>query len=1082
MQVQQQEQASQAGQLEQAPSFVAQVIPRGISGRPLSALETAIATLALDARHPIALEVAGDERGVRLLIRASDAEGLAHLKQQVQALYPQASIGEVMSKHDPLRLEQGEALTVVELAAGAAPYRSLGTPDARAWNNRVVVGEDPLLGVLGALSGLPKGVRAVAQLALVPAAAQWSRRYWRKAVEHPLDPERERDRRLGQSRNSTGPSAGAIVALGIVAALALVWRRWSRQILPLIPLWVKYAVPLALHGHMPSLTPPELLQVAGFVTMLFLVAFAISRLVQRLRGKVPLYDMRQVGEKTKRVAYRARLRFYVIGPVTHPVLAMHEGSLCPQKLSWLVRALCRIQASALVHAHCLAHLPRQANETATRSLLRAGGRVVAFVLVVVFSQLPSLLRLVIVHFRQAYRQLRARREESLRRRILAARLAAAYRQYASPSGNFFVPRVRHLRQAHLVPRTGPGPMKARHRILSTFGHVLMALVLGRARWERGLARSRLYLSVDELAALWHLVPEQDAPDVAGLEHGQARSRPLPPALLNAAGDSLLPYRLGECSHAGKVWPVYVPRDVLHQNSLAVAATGKGKSTLFAHLALAHLAGNPGEGLFFMEPHGDTIAALLGSLPASRHDDVTLIDLSDETAVVGLNPLDMTQGRGRDKTVENTLSVFIAFWQKQRSWGPRTENILQFALLALAEANLRRLDRDGDDIGAEEQYTLLDVIPLLQKHGYRDMVLQDVRDPVVLDWWKKYYEPLRQSFRDEMISSIINKISKYAAAKVSRRILGQSRATCRLSDDILAGRAILVNTASGVVGEEVSALVGATLVGLFQTAFAEQIRRPLGERRRFWVVIDEFQTFLGIDYNTMLAELRKYGGAFALATQSLSYLDEVDHSLKPTVLANSDHLFAFAMSADDAKVLVPSLDGLEVSDLVTLDAYTCYARLQLGARRLPPFSLHIAPPPAWDTEIANAIRLRSNERNTRAVSLVDDEVSPEQPERASVQATQDDGGSWPGEEATGTSVEEIKNPLMPPDAPRKRGGRGGRGGNNRREENELARYTADGTPLSQPYVLTDSARARPRSGAWHREDPERDEGGEMGGEW
>jgi hypothetical protein len=142
-----------------------------------------------------------------------------------------------------------------------------------------------------------------------------------------------------------------------------------------------------------------------------------------------------------------------------------------------------------------------------------------------------------------------------------------------------------------------------------------------------------------------------------------------------------------------------------------------------------------------------------------------------------------------------------------------------------------------------------------------------------------------------------------------------------------------------------------------------------------VVIDEFQTYLGIDYHTMLAELRKYGGSFALATQSLSYLDEVDRSLRPTVLSNSDQLFAFAMEASDSKALALYLDGLEPSDLVSLDAYTCYARLTLGGRRLPPFSLHIAPPPPWDSEVAALVRDHATARNARPVALVDGEVLP-----------------------------------------------------------------------------------------------------------
>ncbi|MGB8344378.1 MAG: hypothetical protein WCD86_05815, partial [Ktedonobacteraceae bacterium] len=164
-----------AGEPSSSPSFAARVIPRGVTLRQLAALETTMATLALDARHAVALEVVGDERGVALLMRASDADGFAHLARQVQALYPQAEIVPLARADDPLRRDRGEAVTVVELTASAAPYLSLRTPDERAWNRRDAVGDDPLLGVLGAVQGLPEGVRAIAQLALVAGHPRWSR-------------------------------------------------------------------------------------------------------------------------------------------------------------------------------------------------------------------------------------------------------------------------------------------------------------------------------------------------------------------------------------------------------------------------------------------------------------------------------------------------------------------------------------------------------------------------------------------------------------------------------------------------------------------------------------------------------------------------------------------------------------------------------------------------------------------------------------------------------------------------------------------------------------------------------------------
>jgi hypothetical protein len=1022
----------------------ARIVARGISRRPPASLAAAMATLGLDRRHPLALEIAGSEQGVAYLVRGADAGTLAHLCRQMLSLYPQAEIHPCQGRDDPMYLDRNEAMTVVELAPRGQPYLSLRTLDAHTWQRADTVGDDPVLAVLGAMQGLPPGYRALAQLALLPDAPQWGQRWQRYAVEHPLEPERERERRRAHaSRAGTGPSMGAIIALTMVVAVALIIRRWGRELLPFVPTWVKQDLPLAFRGHLPPLTAPQIMQLTLVVGCIFLFAFAVSRMWNRLRGNAPLYDMKQVADKLHRPAYRARLRLIVIGPA---------------------RDL----------DHCHATLPSEG--------------------------FPPIR--LISSLRQRWWKMRATQVAVTRRRAIAMQVAATYRAFSNPTGTTLVPWTRHLRRAHLLARSRSWKtLRRAHRLarLSRKAHpalrhtttlrcrrflaracgiglaqLLQGLLLGKATWQRGIAHARLILSTDELAALWHLVPEQDAPDVAGLDRRLARSRPLPPTLANARAADVLPYRLGDCAHAGQRWPVYAPHEVFHQNSLAVAATGKGKSTLLAHLALAHLAVHPLEGLFFLEPHGDTIAALLGGIPSHRCDDVTLIDLADETTIVGLNPLDMTQGRSRDKTVENILSVFIAFWQKQKSWGARTENILQFALLALAEANLRRIERDGEELGTGRQYTLLDVVPLLQQQGFRKTVLADVRDAVTLSWWNTYYERLRPSFRDEITSSIINKISKYAAAKVSRRLLGQSVATVRISDAIRAGRAILVNTASGVVGEEVSALIGASVVGLFQTSLAEQIRLPREERRRFWVVIDEFQTYLGIDYHTMLAELRKYGGSFALATQSLSYLDEMDRSLRPTVLSNSDQLFAFAMSAEDSRTLAPYLDGLEPSDLVSLDAYTCYARLTLDGRRLPPFSLHIAPPPPWDSEVAALVRNHATERNARPVALVDSEVLPPRPESEPERENPPRNADAPVDEQaeTGTpdGLSERKGSASGEGEKSERGKgergtRGKRGGKHKESDR-----------LSQPLVFTESDRSSPRT-VFVPRSAEREESGE-----
>lgn len=428
------------------------------------------------------------------------------------------------------------------------------------------------------------------------------------------------------------------------------------------------------------------------------------------------------------------------------------------------------------------------------------------------------------------------------------------------------------------------------------------------------------------------------------------------------------WRIGCSTHAGHTVPVSVPVESLRRNLLAIARTGKGKSTLFLHLARAVLSSGETttDGLFVMEPHRELIETLTGLVPLSRQDDVVLVDLADRAYPPGINPLDATLGRDRDKAVDNLITIFERIWIN--SWGPRTENVLEFALKTLSDANERIVQADLQQ-GPDRQYTLLDVVPLLRNTSFRHAVMEQVTDTALPSWWQQYYEPMDPRFQTEVISSVLNKMSKFASSRTTRRILGQPRSTINFSEIVRAGKILFVSTASGVVGADVAALVGATLLGLFHLTLAEQAELQRDARRHFLVLIDEFQVFLGADFGAMLAELRKYGGSFGLATQSLAYLDSLDRTLRSTVLANVDHLFAFAMSGEDARLL-HELDGIKEDDIINLDDFTCYAKVSLGGRRLPVFSLRLDPPLAGDHEQARRIYTRSQQRYARPSDTVD----------------------------------------------------------------------------------------------------------------
>jgi hypothetical protein len=199
---------------------------------------------------------------------------------------------------------------------------------------------------------------------------------------------------------------------------------------------------------------------------------------------------------------------------------------------------------------------------------------------------------------------------------------------------------------------------------------------------------------------------------------------------------------------------------------------------------------------------------------------------------------------------------------------------------------------------------------------------------------------------------VTKISRFAGSRIARSIVGQPRSTIDPSDWIRTGAIVIVNTAKGTVGEDTAALIGGTLINLVGLLIGEQAGLPEDQRRPATLIVDEFHTMPGADYEAILSELAKYGASLILATQSLARLEALDReqgrSLRATVFANLDGLFAFHTSAEDARYLVRELGGeIDESDLLELGEHQCYAKLSAGGERLPTFSVSLDPPPTGD---------------------------------------------------------------------------------------------------------------------------------------
>ena len=508
-------------------------------------------------------------------------------------------------------------------------------------------------------------------------------------------------------------------------------------------------------------------------------------------------------------------------------------------------------------------------------------------------------------------------------------VAAAYRHFDNPAGaRFKVDKVRPIApDPDMLHPAGPG-------------------LLGR----------RSVLGVREAAALWH--PPGAGDETPLVERSGAKG--LIPSARGIRGGALV----GDTT-AGKPMPVHFPEDLLRRHHLYVARTRMGKSTLMHHIAVHKMRekaeGRDHDAIVVIDPHTDLVDGILEHVPDSLTDRVRVIDLSDASRSPGINLLDTRIFADRDRTADSVVRVAKGLWEQ---WGPRMQSILEQTVKTLHEAN------EHPETDENEQHTILDGLRLLSNDPYRNAVLAKVSDPYLLEWWARDFGSWHRQYRAEALAPVQTRLSYYASSKRARAILGQRRSTIDIRETILDGGVLLVSTSQGTVGRDVAALVGASLLNLVDAVIREQGTVALRERRGALVVVDEMQTMPGVDYESMLSELGKFGASFILATQSLAKLDDLSRTMRDTLLANVGCLAVFQVAGSDARHLVWELgkDRVTEEDIVSLPVHHCYVRATVGTERMDSFSMEVRKPETGDRDGADRIRKASSVYTVSAQQL------------------------------------------------------------------------------------------------------------------
>ncbi|MFA5013015.1 MAG: type IV secretion system DNA-binding domain-containing protein [Candidatus Paceibacterota bacterium] len=354
----------------------------------------------------------------------------------------------------------------------------------------------------------------------------------------------------------------------------------------------------------------------------------------------------------------------------------------------------------------------------------------------------------------------------------------------------------------------------------------------------------------------------------------------------------------------------------------IGKTGMGKTELLKNMIVQDIA--RGNGVGFVDPHGEAIEEILDFIPKERIEDVVYFNPADMENPIAFNIMEDVDPSYRHLVAGGMMGVFKKIWPDV--WSSRMEYILNNTILALLEV-------PGS--------TLLGINRLLSDPEYRENIVSQLQDPVVKAFWTKEFARYTQRYEVEATAAIQNKIGQFISAPLIRNIIGQTKSTIDMRKIMDERKILVMNLSKGRIGEDSSRLLGALLITKLQLAAMSRVDTPESQRADFVLYIDEFQNFSTESFATILSEARKYRLSLILAHQ---YIAQMEETVSDAVFGNVGTMIVFRVGADDAEFLEREFSPeFYVQDLVNLPKQNIYVKLMIDGMTSRPFSAETLPP-------------------------------------------------------------------------------------------------------------------------------------------
>lgn len=357
----------------------------------------------------------------------------------------------------------------------------------------------------------------------------------------------------------------------------------------------------------------------------------------------------------------------------------------------------------------------------------------------------------------------------------------------------------------------------------------------------------------------------------------------------------------------------------------IGKTGMGKSTLLENMAVQDIQN--GEGLAFIDPHGQTAETLLDYIPEHRKDDVLYFAPFDMEHPVSFNVMEDVGPDKRHLVVSGLMSTFKKIWVD--AWSARMEYILSNTLLAL-------LEYPGS--------TLLGVNRMLSDKHYRKKVIDNIKDPAVKSFWVDEFLQYNERYMQEAGDAIKNKIGQFTANPLIRNIIGQPKSSFDVRTMMDEKKILIVNLSKGLIGETNANLLGSMLITRIYLSAMSRADLPVEKMKvmpNYYFYVDEFQSFANETFANILSEARKYKLNLTIAHQ---YIEQMEEEVRNAVFGNVGTIVAFRVGPFDAEVLETIFQPrFMATDIVNLGFAQIYLTLMIDGIGSQPFSAVTLPP-------------------------------------------------------------------------------------------------------------------------------------------